>query len=118
MTVGSVRVVSKRKGGVEPVAGETVVDVDRTNPVLGNEHILHNQNDAGERDRVIEAYAADLAADLMARGPMSREIEALGERVGRGERLALRCWCAPRKCHADLLARLVAKAGGVEVTVE
>jgi hypothetical protein len=46
------------------------------------------------------------------------EIEALGARVGGGEQLALRCWCAPRKCHGDLLANLVAKAGGAEVKVE
>ena len=118
MTTGSVRVVSQRKGGIEAKPGETVVDVDRTHPVLGNRHVLQNHKDAAERDRVIEAYAADLAADLMARGPMSREVEALGARVGRGEKLALRCWCAPRKCHGDLLANLVAKAGGVEVTVE
>lgn len=114
MTAGSVRVVSKRRGGTLPVEGETVVDVDRTHPVLGNRHVLHNHNDAVERARVIDAYAADLAADLMSRGPMSREIDELGRRVAGGERLALRCWCAPRRCHADLVASLVAKAGGVE----
>lgn len=118
MTEGSVRVVSQRKGGVVAVIGEVVVDVDRSHPVLGNRHVLHNHNDALERARVIDAYGADLAADLMARGPMSCEIEVLGARVARGERLALRCWCAPRKCHADLLANLVAKAGGVEVSVQ
>ncbi len=118
MTRGWVRVVSQRKGGVVAVSGEVLVDVDRSHPVLGNGHVFHNHNDALERARVIDAYAADLAADLMARGPMSREIELLGARVERGERLALRCWCAPRKCHADLLANLVAKAGGVAVTVQ
>ena len=118
MTSGSVRVVSRRKGGLQALPGEVVIDVDRSNPVLGNRHVLHNHKDAEERDRVIAAYAADLAADLMARGPMSRAIDSLGARVVMGERLAFRCWCAPRKCHGDLLAKLVAKAGGVEVTVE
>lgn len=39
---GSVRVVSKRKGGVEPAMGEMVVDVDRTHPILGNHYVLKN----------------------------------------------------------------------------
>ncbi len=32
---GSVRVVSKRRGGAAPDPGETVIDIDRTNPILG-----------------------------------------------------------------------------------
>ncbi len=101
---GSVRVVSKRKGGLMASGGETVIDVDRTHPVLGNPHVLADHRDAGARDKVISLYEQDLIADEQHHGPMTRAIEALRARVEAGERIALRCWCAPQKCHADLLA--------------
>jgi len=113
---GSVRVVSKRAGGVCATANEVVIDVDREHPVLGNQHVLHNHKDARARDHVIDAYAADLAEDLMQRGPMSREIDRLAALVVGGQRLALRCWCAPRKCHGDLLVSLIARAAGIDVS--
>jgi DNA helicase-2/ATP-dependent DNA helicase PcrA len=104
---GGVRVVSKRKGGVTESAGETVVDVDRSNPVLGNRHYLNNHLDADERARVIAAYDVDFQKDLAARGPMFAAVRDLAVRVAAGERLALRCWCAPFECHGDLVAAKV-----------
>ena len=55
---GSVRVVSKRQGGTAALTDETVIDVDRVNPVLGNRHILRNHHDDAERAVVIGAYEA------------------------------------------------------------
>ena len=111
---GTVRVVSKRKGGIEPVAGELVIDVDRVHPILGNRHILHNYRDMDERARVIAAYDEDLAKDVAKRGPMLLEVERLAKRVKEGERLALRCWCAPLPCHAEILAHKIAEIAGTE----
>ena len=105
---GSVRVVSKRKGGVGEASGETVIDVDRNHPALGNRHFLVNHEDADERRRVIAAYDKDFKADMATRGPMFDAVSELAERVAGGERLALRCWCAPRECHADIVAEKVA----------
>lgn len=105
---GTIRVVSKRKGGLMPNAGETVVDVDRSHAVLGNKYILHNHNDADERNRVIALYERDFLSDLARGGPMHDAIQALASRVRQGENIALRCWCAPRRCHADLLVRMIA----------
>jgi DNA helicase-2/ATP-dependent DNA helicase PcrA len=105
---GSVRVVSKRKGGVTEAAGETVIDVDRNHPVLGNRHVLTNHEDADERRRVIAAFDKDFKADMAVQGPMFKAVNGLAERVAGGERLALRCWCAPRDCHVDIIADKVA----------
>jgi hypothetical protein len=46
--------------------------------------------------------------DFEAKGPMHQAVEALAERVAGGERIALRCWCAPRACHGDHIAGKVA----------
>lgn len=98
---GSVRVVSKRRGGTAPDPGETVIDIDRTNPILGNRHILKNPNDEAERTRVIDAHGRDLDHDLAQNGPMAASLIALARRVAAGEQIALRCWCAPKRCHGD-----------------
>lgn len=108
---GSIRVVSKRRerGAVSEMPGETVIDVDRSHPILGNRHFLKNHEDDAERAAVIASYERDLERDLLAGGQMSRAIEELASRVAGGERIALRCWCAPRDCHADGLASRVAQ---------
>jgi hypothetical protein len=105
--IGSVRVVSKRKGGLPAAAGEIVIDGDRSHPVLGNRQVLNDHNDDGERLRVIEADRLDLLADLASSGPRATVMLGLAEQVSRGERLALRCWCAPRPCHLDAIAQEV-----------
>lgn len=111
---GSVRVVSKRKGGIEARSDESVVDVDRENPVLGNTFILHDHRDDKERALVIGKYKEKLNADWSRRGPMRKAIEDLAVRVKAGEKLALRCWCAPKWCHAELIAEKVAEVAHID----
>lgn len=91
-----IRVVSKRKDGLAAKPDETVIDVDRTNPVLGNPYILHNQHDLQQRLRVIAAYERDLDRDLAEDGPKAQAIRTIAERLRAGEKIALRCWCAER----------------------
>lgn len=102
---GSIRVVSKRKerAAILPKMGETIIDVDRTHPVLGNPHHLKDHTNAVERTKVLARYLDDLEADIAIGGPKSQAIDELTARVRSGERLALRCWCAPRHCHADFI---------------
>ena len=107
--IGRIRVVSKRKGGTPAAAHETVVHADRTNPVLGNRHILHNHMDPEERSRVIAAHGRDLDADLARHGPVSQALHRLAVRVALGENIALACWCAPRPCHADRYVQIIAE---------
>lgn len=104
---GSIRVVSKRKGAAGPTDAETVIDIDRSHPVLGNRHYLHDHNDDEERTRVIAAYVDDMRSDFEVKGPMFQTVGELAERVAGGERIALRCWCAPRPCHGDHVAEKV-----------
>lgn len=104
MALGKILVVSKRAGGTTAPLGYAVVPVDRTNPVLGNPHILHNHNDAAERDRVIAAYKADFDKDIASRGKRFYACQAIAQRIVTGENIALSCWCAPRPCHGHMIA--------------
>ena len=102
-----VRVVSKRKGGIRPPSGETVVDCSRTNPTLGNPFHLEHPTDPEARERCIARFRMMADQDMVRGGPISRAVASLAERAARGERLALQCWCAPLPCHADHIAKLV-----------
>ncbi|THJ30103.1 DUF4326 domain-containing protein [Candidatus Frankia alpina] len=73
-----------------------LVRIGRDTP-WDNPHRLRPGASDAERVEVIAAYEQDLQArpDLLAQLPELR---------GR----ALGCWCAPRPCHGDVLARLAA----------
>jgi Domain of unknown function (DUF4326) len=107
--MSQVRITSKRKGGIDSDPSETIVDVDRVHPILGNRHILKDHRDDVERAQVIDRYRQDLEADWARSGPMSQAIKGLAARVGAGERMALRCWCAPKPCHAELIRYRIAQ---------
>lgn len=101
--VPSLIVTSKRKGGTPAPGGYTVIDVDRSHPILGNRHILSNHKNYQERLDCIEAYKKDLEEDFAVKGPMFKVVRKLARRVSEGEYIALRCWCAPLACHADVI---------------
>ena len=61
----------------------------------GNPFAMQNASDA-ERDRVIRQYQVWLTAQLLLVQKARQEL--------RGKRLA--CWCAPKPCHGDVLARI------------
>lgn len=114
MRSGSIRVVSKRKGGITADPGEVVIDVDRSHPTLGNRHFLRDHTDEEERERVVLAARDDFDADVARRGPKLLAVEAIAERVKNGERIALRCWCAPCECHAEDYAHKIAEIADVD----
>lgn len=102
---GYVRVVSKRKGGVQAETGETVIDGDRKNPIFGNRHYLNDWQDADERRAVIEKHKTeDYWPDVLSEGPIYQEMKRIAENVNRGDCVALSCWCAPLPCHCDHIA--------------
>lgn len=102
--LGSVRLGNKRRGATaKPRHGEIAIDIDRSNPVLGNPFILRDHNDDIRRADVIRRYATKYQADIARHGPMAAATEQLAQRVRAGERLVLMCWCHPKPCHGDII---------------
>lgn len=112
-TLGHVRVTNIRGEGTQPEPDELVIYIDRSNPVLGNRHILRNKLDRDERRRVIEAYRKDLEEDFGWGGPMSQAVQAIAKKVMAGEEVCLHCWCAPLPCHGDVIADKVRQIIGI-----
>jgi len=103
-----VRLGNKRAGAkAKPQPGETVIDIDRVNPVLGNPYVLKDHRDDIRRAEVIRLYDLKYQQDIAARGPMAIATEQLAARVKNGEKLILMCWCAGapfnKPCHGDLI---------------
>jgi hypothetical protein len=78
---GYVRLGAKRAGAPgKPGAGESAVDIDRRNLVLGNPSVLHDHRDAAARAKVIELYRAKYEHDLRNDGSMAAATGALAAR--------------------------------------
>jgi hypothetical protein len=114
VTIGSVIVVSQRKGGTRPGPGYEIVPIDRRNRVLGNRHYLKNIHDAKARQAVIKANMRDLELDEAVNGPMTDQLKHIAQRVVDGQRIALECWCAPDPCHGDNYVRKIRLFAGLE----
>lgn len=117
---GTIRVVSKRKGGDAAIAGEVEVDGDRNNPALGNPFHLDDWKDEAARMRVLRMHQQEiLEPDILYGGPVYREMERLAFRVRNGERIALSCWCKPLPCHLDpIVDGVMALASGRDLRSE
>lgn len=103
-----VRLGNKRAGAAaKPQPGETVIDIDRANPILGNPYVLKDHRDDVRRAQVIDLYRVKYERDIEAYGPMAVATEELAQMVGAGKRLVLMCWCAGapfnKPCHGDLI---------------
>jgi len=75
--------------------GDRGVYVGRPSP-LGNPYAMAHE---GQRDGVVDAYARWLEDRMRERGPVRAEIERLAS-LPDG---TLVCWCAPRRCHAEVI---------------
>lgn len=116
---GSLRVVSKRKDGNKPNDDETVIEGDRTNPVFGNKYHLKNWWDKEDRARVISLHHADYERDVISGGAIYQEMGKIAERIKKGEKIALRCWCSPMPCHLDHISEGILKlVDGVDLQAE
>lgn len=96
---------------------DTGVYVGRPSP-LGNPFRLRSE---AEREAVIRSYERWLAEQI-ARGDAAicGELDRLYRKaVAEGE-ITLLCWCAPKACHAEVIAGVLRKAleeRGYEVTI-
>lgn len=91
-------VVSLRRGATPAPDGYRVERVDRGTP-LGNPFRMYSESD---RDLVCARYEAYLARKIQnPASPVTRELRRLFNLYCRGHDLALACWCAPKRCHAE-----------------
>lgn len=102
----SIRVISvrgiKNREGIEYVGRSCA---GWRGSVLANRFVIGKD---GSRPEVIRKYKAWLQTELKSQqGPAYEEALRLADRVRRGDRVVLGCWCKPLACHADVLQAAV-----------
>ena len=102
-----VRVVNKRYKYVA-MANEVLVYVGRPS-ILGNPFPMRGEED---RDYVVAQYRQWLDAQRRTNSAAWQEVERLAGLHAEGKALALQCYCAPRKCHADVIRSAIKYING------
>ena len=82
--------------------GEVLIKVDRSSPV-GNPFYMRNE---GMRDEVCDKYEAYFYKKVKEAGAF-RDYVAYIYRTALKQDVALGCWCAPKRCHANVIATFI-----------
>lgn len=108
--IGKIKLGSKRAGSQhKPNHGDTVIDIDRKNPILGNPHFLEDINDSIQRERVVKLAKQDLEKDLEVKGPKTKALLDIAILLESGKNVTIMCWCIPKSCHGDAYIQEVNK---------
>ncbi len=82
------------------------IRVDRET-ILGNPFIMEYEE---QRDGVIEKYREWFNNHLLIESPIIKEeLERISKIYKKHGRLELFCWCAPKKCHAEVIREYLTK---------
>ncbi len=100
--VHAIRIVNRKH--FKSSGGENEVYIGRATAgvkgsVLGNPYRIGRD---GAREEVIEKYGRWLSWEIAERGDAYRELQRLADIARTGE-LVLVCWCAPEKCHGEII---------------
>lgn len=101
-----IRVVNKYHLGPLGYCTDIVrMPVHRGTP-LGNPFPMKDRSQK-ERDRVCDLYEEWIGPKLLEKGAELRYFEELLQIAREGKDLELVCFCAPKRCHADTVKRLL-----------
>ena len=76
---------------------------------LANPYRLPPNETEAERAECIARYEAWLRERLQEDGAERAALDDLIQRYRNGEDISLLCWCKPKACHGDVIARLIAE---------
>lgn len=95
-----IEISNKKRGGKGVYVGRPTA--------LGNPYVLASEE---KREQVIAQYAAWLE-DRLQQGDVrvQAELNRLYQKALKEGWLELTCWCAPRRCHAEVIAQKLREA--------
>lgn len=95
-----IRIINLRNYTLKP--NEVLIKVDRST-VVGNPFPMHNET---QRNEVCDKYAEYFAQQM----PINKAFHAyIGNiyRTAKKQDVALGCWCAPKRCHAETIKTFI-----------
>lgn len=112
----AIRLLNKRNKTVVYPDDLMVIDIDRSNPVLGNPVYLEDKDDDLERESVITQYRKHFNDEFAKNGELVKQIYQLVELVRSGKKIALQCWCHPKPCHGNVIVEKINSLIGESMT--
>lgn len=92
-----VRIVNLRNYKFTP--DEILIKLDRSNKILGNKFIMHNES---QRDIVCDQYEKWFYEQVALNNEDVRdELRRIFLIIRNNEKIAIGCWCAPLRCHTE-----------------
>jgi len=73
-----------------------LIDISRKSKHLGNPFVMKSEKD---RDQVCDQFEEYFENDLRHRAPVISILSDIKRRSDQGRRIALVCWCWPKRCH-------------------
>lgn len=98
----SIRIVNLRN--YRPVQGELLIKVDRSSPV-GNPFPMRGEGTRGEVCDKYEDYFRKKVTDKSDQKFMN--YLRMIYKYARTNNIALGCWCAPKRCHAETIKHFI-----------
>lgn len=113
----AVRLLNKRdKSSVYP-NDLMIIDIDRpSGSILQNPFPLSDTDDELERDSVLIEYENYFDEKYRDDGKFFIYVQLLAAYVKEGKKIALRCWCHPKKCHGNKIIRKINEINKVMTT--
>ena len=113
-----IRLLNKRDKTALYPADLMIYDIDRpSGSVLQNPFPLSDKDDDEERNGVIEHYRQYFHEQYKSNKRLYYMVEHLAKLVRDGEKIALRCWCHPKKCHGTVIIEKINAINAKEVTM-
>ena len=81
------------------------VRVDRAS-VLGNPYYMQNES---KRDEVCDKYAIYFKERLLNSNVAIKELQRIWKLHNQYGKVRLFCWCAPKRCHAEVIREFLNK---------
>ena len=94
----------------EKCTNEWDIRVDRSNKILGNKFYMINEN---KRDEVCNKYEKWIIENIN-NTEINNELNRLLSIYKKYNKLNLFCWCAPKRCHAETIKKILIERSNYE----
>lgn len=88
----------------KPKTNEIAIKVDRSNKILGNKFIMRNES---QRDKVCDQYDIWIHNEIKKNNTDVINSLLNIKKLAQNNDIVLLCWCAPKRCHAETIKKIV-----------
>lgn len=77
-----------------------------------NPFVMKNKDDEDERNQVVDDYKIHFDEQFKTNARLVIHVHYLASLVSSGKKIALRCWCSPKRCHGHVIINKINEITG------